>query len=310
MKVVVTGANGFVGSAVVSHLEAKGHDVRAVVRRSEGLIPSSPAFIKDIGPDTDWSEVVAGVSHVVHTAARVHILNETENDPLSAFRKVNTAGTINLAQQAAMAGVQRFVFISTIAVNGSKTKDRPFTEQDTPNPHNAYAQSKWEAEQALEAIATATGMDVVIIRPPLVYGADAPGRFHQLMNIVKYNLPLPFGKIDNFKSLIAIDNMVDVICLCLKHPDAKNQVYFVGDDETYSTTKILREVAKARNKTLLLVPVPAGWMMLLAKLLGMHAAADSLFGSLTIDTKKVKSQLGWTPITSMSKQMQKRADRL
>jgi len=219
-------------------------------------------------------------------------------DPLAEYRRVNVDGALNLARQAATAGVKRFIFISSIGVNGN-INTRPFTEGDTPNPAELYAQSKWEAEQGLWEIQRETGMELVIIRPPLVYGPNAPGNFGSLMRWVEKGVPLPLGAIHNQRSLVALDNLVDLIIACIDHPAAANQVFLAGDGQDLSTTELLRGVARAMGKSSRLIPVPSSLLMLGATLLGKKAVAQRLLGSLRVDISKARNVLGWEPPISV-----------
>jgi len=293
--ILVTGANGFVGRRLVSVLTEYGYPVRCAVRADE---MADSVAVGDIGPDTDWSAALDNMECVVHTAARAHIMKDPAFDPLTEFRKVNTAGTLTLARQAAEAHVHRFVFISSIGVNGNQNT-KPFTEYDTPAPHDLYAISKFEAEEGLWEIQQDTGMEVVIIRPPLVYGLNAPGNFGSLVRLVEKGIPLPLGAIHNKRSLVALDNLVDLIVTCIDHPSAANQVFLAGDAEDVSTTELLRGVAKAMGKPARLIPVSAGILEFGATLLGKKAVAQRLLGSLQVDISKAREVLGWQPPISV-----------
>jgi nucleoside-diphosphate-sugar epimerase len=250
--------------------------------------------IGDIGPETKWNDALAGVDSVVHLAARAHIMNDEVADPLAEYRRVNVDGTRNLARQAAAAGVKRFIFISSIGVNGN-INTRPFTEDDTPNPAELYAQSKWEAEQGLWEIQRETGMELVIIRPPLVYGPSAPGNFGSLLKWVEKGIPLPLGAVHNRRSLVALDNLVDFIITCIDHPAAANQTFLVADGEDLSTTELLRRVGRAMGKPVRLIPVPMGLLQAGARLLGKQEMARRLCGSLQVDIAKARTMLSWKP---------------
>ncbi|AEY02316.1 NAD-dependent epimerase/dehydratase [Oceanimonas sp. GK1] len=221
-------------------------------------------------------------------------------DPLAEYRKVNVEGTLNLARQAAVAGLKRFIFISSIKVNGEQTLlGKPFTADDAAAPEDAYGMSKWEAEQGLRQLAAETGMEVVIIRPPLVYGPGVKGNFASMIKLVEKGLPLPLGAIHNRRSLVALDNLVDLIITCIDHPGAANQVFLAGDGEDVSTTELLRGVANAAGKPCRLLPVPAGLLQLGATALGKKAVAQRLLGSLQVDISKARNLLGWTPPLSV-----------
>ena len=308
MRVLVTGATGFVGRTMCVELAQRNHDVHRVIRRLAG--PGGRFFnVGDIGPATNWSGALEGVDAVVHLAARVHIMREKAENSLEEFRKVNVAGTEHLARAAAASGAKRVVFVSTIGVNGAQTVlDQRFSETDQPNPHNAYALSKWEAEQGLLRISGETGVEVVIIRPPLVYGPDAPGNFGSLMRWLKRGLPLPLGAIHNQRSLVALDNLVDLIITCLTHPAAANQTFLVSDGEDLSTTQLLRRMGAALGKPARLIPVPPSVLKLGAALVGKPELAQRLCGSLQVDMSKTRDLLGWTPPFSVDVGLKKAAE--
>jgi len=235
---------------------------------------------------------------VIHAAARAHIMKEDLADPVVEYRQVNVDGTVNLARQAAEAGVRRFIFISSIGVNGN-INIKPFTEDDTPKPADPYAQSKLEAEQGLWEIQHETGMELVVIRPPLVYGPNAPGNFGSLTRWIDKGVPLPLGAIQNQRSLVALDNLVDLITTCIDHPAAANQVFLAGDGQDLSTTELLRSVARAAGKPSRLIPIPSSLLMLAATLLGKKAVAQRLLGSLQVDISKARDLLEWEPPISV-----------
>ncbi|WP_291346906.1 NAD-dependent epimerase/dehydratase family protein [Desulfobacula sp.] len=255
----------------------------------------------------DWSKALDGIDVVIHTAASAHIMNDSAADPLAEFRKVNTAGTLKLARQAVAAGVRRFVFISSVKVNGEKTGRqvegvrRSFSEEDVPEPQDAYAVSKYEAEQGLMAIAEETELEVVIIRPPLVYGPGVKANFRLLMKWVQRGVPLPLGAVHNKRSFVALDNLVNFIIHCMDHPKAANEVFLISDEEDVSTTELLQKMARAFGKRSLLLPVPVGLMTFVAGLLGKRNVADRLFGSLQVDSSKARDLLGWKPVVSMDR---------
>ncbi len=300
MNVVLTGATGFLGSRLAEKLhDHNQHPVMCASRRAIGQCDRY-VVVGALDSDTDWSTVVAGQQVVIHTAARAHIMKDEVPDPLAEYRKVNVDGTLNLARQAAEAGVRRFIFISSIKVNGEQTPlNQPFTAENTPAPEDAYGISKMEAEQGLQALAAETGMEVVIVRPPLVYGSGVKGNFASMIKLVEKGLPLPLGAIHNKRSLVALDNLVDLIITCIEHPDAGNQVFLASDGEDLSTTELLRGVAKAMGKPSRLVPVPAGLLMFGATVLGKKAMAQRLLGSLQVDISKARNLLGWQPPLSV-----------
>jgi UDP-glucose 4-epimerase len=308
-KILVTGASGFVGSALCGRLVHDGWVVRAVARDLNRLEKLSGAGIEKfqigkIGRETKWNNALAGVDCVVHLAARVHVMHDTDGNPLAAYRLVNTEGTINLARQAAAAGVRRFVFISSVKVNGEETSPgQPFTEEDKPAPLDPYGISKLEAEQGLRDLATAAGMEVVIIRPPLVYGPGVKANFLTMMRWLNKGVPLPFGALDNRRSLVALDNLVDFIITCIDHPAAANQTFLVADGEDLSTTELLHRLSHALGKSPLLLPVTAGLLEAGAALLGKRAVAQRLCGSLCVDISKAREVLGWEPPVSVDQEL-------
>jgi len=248
----------------------------------------------NLSADNQWQDCLAGVKVVIHTAGRAHVLRETSIDPLAEFRRVNVEATLNLAQQATEAGVRRFIFISSIGVNGNFS-ETPFTETDIPHPVEPYAISKFEAEQGLHQISQSSGMEVVIIRPPLVYGPDAPGNFKRLMQLAQQGIPLPLGAIHNKRSLVALDNLVDLIMLCLSHPAAANQIFLAGDGEDLSTTDLLRHIRSALGKPVRLFSVSPRLLKWGASLIGKPELAQRLYESLQVDISKARQLLGWTP---------------
>ncbi len=253
-------------------------------------------MVPEIGGDTDWSGVVRGVTAIVHCAARVHVMNESETDPLSAFRRVNVQGTLQLARQAANSGVRRFIFISSIKVNGEATlPNAPFAATDRPAPIDPYGVSKMEAEQQLRELSSATGMEVVIIRPTLVYGPGVKANFLSMMRWLDKGVPLPLGSIDNRRSLVALDNLVSLILTCVDHPAAANETFLVSDGEDLSTSELLRRMALALDKPARLLPVPVWLLEATAALLGKRALSKRLCGSLQVDIGKTRSLLNWNP---------------
>lgn len=301
MNILITGANGFVGSCLAKKLSL----VPAVKLTLAARVDLSAEWfrsfkVKQINSTTDWSKAVIGHQCVIHTAGRAHIMNDVVSDSLTKYRGVNVVGTLNLAQQAAEAGVRRFIFISSVKVNGEQTPlGKPFMAQDTPAPEDAYGQSKWEAEIGLSQIGAETGMEIVIIRPPLVYGEGVKGNFATLIKLVQRGLPLPLGAINNKRSLVALDNLVDLIITCIGHPAAANQVFLAGDGEDLSTTELLQGVAKAAGVSSQLIPVPASILMFVASLLGKKAVGQRLLNSLQVDISKSRDLLGWKPPLSV-----------
>lgn len=295
MRILLTGASGFVGRELVRVMARQRNMEVSVALRRHGGVQGFPVYLVDeISRLTDWSVAVAKQEVVIHTAALAHFITAEPNGALAELRKVNVDGALNLAKQAAQAGSKRFVFISSIGVNGN-TNTYPFAAGDQPNPAEPYAFSKLEAEQGLWQIQQETGMEVVIIRPPLVYGPGAPGNFGSLVRWVEKGVPLPFGAVYNKRSLVGIDNLVDLIIRCIDHPAAANQVFLAGDGEDLSTTELLRGVGEAMGKPARLIPVPAGLLQLGATLLGKKAMAQRLLGSLQVDISKTCEMLDWKP---------------
>lgn len=298
MKVLVTGANGFVGRALCARLDKAGHQAVPGVRRPCGM--SDEKVVGDIDEATHWAEAVDGCQAVVHLAARVHVMHDTATDPLDEFRRTNVDGTLNLARQAAAAGVRRFVFISSVKVHGESTlPGRPFSERDAPAPQDAYGLSKLEAEQGLLAMAQATGMELVVIRPPLVYGPGVRANFQSLMRAVAKGLPLPLAAVDNRRSLVALDNLVDLIATCMAHPAAANQDFLVSDDEDLSTPELIRELARAMGKPPRLFALPMGLLRALAALTGRKSTLERVCGNLQVDMTKARTILAWNPPQSV-----------
>jgi len=298
-NILITGATGFLGLRLSAALHCALESTLTIAVRRPIAIPSDRLVeVAGLDASTDWSEAMVGQQVVIHCAARAHVMRTEVADPLAEYRRVNVDGTLNIARHAAAAGVKRFIFISSIGVNGN-INTRPFTEDDTPNPAELYAQSKWEAELGLWEIQRETGMALVIIRPPLVYGPNAPGNFGSLMRWVEKGVPLPLGAIHNQRSLVAIDNLVDLIITCIDHPVAANQVFLAGDGQDLSTTELLRGLAKAAGKPSRLIPIPRWMLMLSATLLGKRAVAQRLLGSLQVDISKARDLLGWEPPISV-----------
>jgi UDP-glucose 4-epimerase len=313
---LVTGSNGFVGRALCTELDQRKYEVRRVVRDrpNSGVQHSELIKLGDIGPDTDWSGALDNIKFVVHLAARVHIMHDTAPDPLTAFRAVNVEGTLNLARQAAAVGVIRFVFVSSIKVNGEATQlGRPFTADDIPAPLDAYGVSKMEAEQGLRELAAETGMEVVIIRPPLVYGPGVKGNFAALTRAVKCGWPMPLGAVHNQRSLVGLDNLVDFIVICITHPQAVNQTFLVSDGQDLSTTELVRGMTQAAGVPARLLPLPAWALQAGASMLGKGDAVQRLCGNLQVDISKARNLLGWEPPVSMGEGLRRAmgaADRL
>lgn len=275
--------------------------VAAVRIRPNNWSIECPLFeVGEIGPETDWSDALLGIDSIIHTAARVHVMNDMSINPLLEFRKVNVEGTLNLARQAAKAGVKKFIFLSSIKVNGESTqKGKPFTDSDMPCPEDHYGISKYEAEEGLRLIANNTAMKVTIIRPVLVYGLGVKGNFLSLIRLQKMGFPLPLGAIRNSRSFISLDNLINFIEVCLHHPAADNQTFLVSDGEDISVTQLLQLTALVMNIKSRLIPVPISIIRFGARLLGREIVAARLCGNLQVDISKAQELLGWTPPLSV-----------
>ncbi len=289
MKVCVTGANGFVGQALTARLTADGI---TVVRALRSAVRPGDVATGDIRRPTDWCMALQACQAVVHLARGVHVMRDGARDPLAEFRHVNTAGTLNLARQAAAAGVGRFVFVSTVKVHGESGE---FTEADTPSPQDAYAVSKWEAEAGLRQIARETGMAVVVLRPPLVYGPGVGANFCRLMRAIDRHLPLPLALVRNRRSLVYVGNLADAIASALRHPDAAGKTYLVSDGEDVSTPELVRRLAGSLRRRPLLLPVPTALMRVAGRLAGKSQDVERLLGSLAVDSSGLGRDLGWSP---------------
>lgn len=293
LKILITGYSGFVGDNLVKNLKDD-YELNLLGRKS---YVASNCFSYNLESEIFNSEMFSGVDLLVHLAARVHIMNDSSSDPLAEFRAVNTEGTLNLARQAARAGVKRFIFLSSIKVNGESTSDRKaFTASDMRSPEEPYGQSKSEAEEQLLALGKETGMEIVIIRPPLVYGEGVKANFASLMELVGKGFPLPFRAIkQNKRSLVSVYNLVDLIKVCIDHPKAANQVFLVSDDDDMSTARMVALMAKAQGKANLSLPVPVWCFKLAGKLFKKEAVVDRLVGSLQLDIDHTKNTLDWAP---------------
>lgn len=296
MRILITGADGFLCNHLVAKLEPQLDLI--LLNRNGSKVNSKHTFLsKDISAETDYSDCLDRVDNIIHCAARVHIMNDESINPLDDFRAVNTAGTLNLAKQAVSAGVKRFIFISSIKVNGEATTiDSPFNSRNSRKPRDFYGQSKSEAEEQLLQLAEETGLEVVIIRPTLVYGPAVKANFASLMNLVSKGIPLPFGCITNNKrSLVSVNNLVDLIITCIDHPKAANQVFLVSDDHDVSTSEMVCEMAKSLNKPQWQLPIPRWCYKLAGSVFGKQDIVDRLLGSLQVDITHTKETLDWKP---------------
>ena len=297
-SVLVTGASGFVGRALVPRLRAAGHRVAISTRDREaarGLDVDAVHVTAALGPETDWRPALGGIEVVVHLAARVHVMDEPAADAAELHRQANAEGTLRLAEEAAAAGVGRLVFLSTVKVNGERTAQAPFRESDPPAPADAYARSKWEAETGLARLAGEGGLEVVVVRPPLVYGPGVGGNFLTLLGLCHARLPLPLAGEANRRSLVFVGNLADAIARCLDHPAAAGGTYLVRDGEDVSTAQLVRRAAQALGRPARLFPLPTGVLRLAGGLIGKSAMVARLLDSLVVDDGKIRRELGWTP---------------
>ena len=309
--ILLTGASGFVGRAVLASLKPS-RFVRLALRQPAVATVSGGVEVVEasLSSDQSWGQALSGITTVIHCAARVHVMNEVAVDPLAEFRRVNVDGTLCLARQAAEAGVRRFIFLSSIKVSGEfSLPGCPFAADQPPVPGDPYGVSKCEAEAGLRALAEETGMEVVIIRPPLVYGPGAKANFLVMMRWLDRGVPLPLGGVtENRRSLVFLDNLIDLIEICIEHPAAANQTFLVSDDDDLSTAALLKRMAAALGRPARLIPVPAGVITLGAKLIGRPGVAQRLCGSLQVDIEKTKKLLGWAPPVSVDEGLRRTAE--
>jgi nucleoside-diphosphate-sugar epimerase len=302
--ILVTGASGFVGRAVCDQALGVGLKVRGSYRslNSQALVPVGVEKIQiaSVDGDTNWSLALAGVSKVIHLAGRVHIAEDIAKDPMVAYREVNTTGTERLARAAVAAGVKRLVYVSTIKVNGEQTVSAPFTEADVPRPEDAYAISKWESEQALHRIGTESGLEIVILRSPLVYGRGVRANFIRLLHLVHRRIPLPFASVSNRRSLIYVKNLADSILTGGTHPRATGQTFLVSDGEDISTPELIRRIAEAMELPSRMFRCPPNLLKAMASIVGKSAEVGRLLGSLSIDSTKFRFETGWIPPYTLS----------
>ncbi len=304
-RCLITGASGFVGSALLHSLDDRNFIAVPVYRQPY----SNAVCVADINKDTDWSSSLESIDVIIHSAARVHIMADKHHDSLTEFRKVNVDGTLNLARQAAKKGVKRFIFVSSIKVNGESTfKENVFTEDLQEAPEDPYAISKYEAESGLREISDKTDMEVVIIRPPLVYGPGVKANFHTLLRLASTGLPLPFGAVNNKRSMVFVGNLVDFIVNCIDHPAAANQTFLVSDTEDLSLAELLTHLRRAFGLPARLLPVPVTLFKILGFLSGKQAIVERVVGDLQIDPRKAQDLLDWRPPFSIEKGIKITAD--
>lgn len=299
-RILVTGATGFVGQATLARMQKSGRPVRAALRTPASVSAAGEnAVIGHIGPDTDWRQALQNVDTVVHLAARTHVLDDSDADPLAAYRDINVLGSVRLAQQAVAAGVRRLVFLSSVKVNGEATVLSPFTETDVPAPLDAYGITKLEAENALRRIGAETGLEIAILRPPLVYGPGVKGNLLRMLALVESGIPLPLASIRNQRSLVNVDNLADAIICCVDAPAAAGSTYMVSDGEDVSTPALVGKLAAAMGHSPRLLPCPPAFLKLGATMLGKRAMALRLTGSLIVDSSRIRQELGWQARSSL-----------
>ncbi len=310
-RFLVTGATGFIGRLLCTQLLVENWGVRGTILASEDqttlVTGVEPAVIAPLDSGTQWLQALAGIDTIIHLAARVHIMNDPSSDPRVEFRRVNTEGTKRLADEAVKAGVKRLVFISSIKVNGEEAAE-PYTSNSQPNPSDPYSISKWEAELCLRQIEAETGLEVVVVRPTLVYGPGVKANFLNMMKAIQRGIPLPLASITNRRSLIYSGNFVDALTICAIHPAAAGQTYLVSDGEDISTPNLIRRVAHALGKSARLVQVPPTLLRLAGVATGKSSAVNRLVGSLTVDSSKIRQELGWKPPFTMEEGLRETAD--
>lgn len=301
MKVLVTGASGLVGRSLCAHLAGRQMSVCAAVRSTTpALTGFEQVLVGNVNGSTDWRAALFDVEIVVHLAARVHVMHDKSSDPLAEFREVNVQGTLELARQAVAAGARRFVYVSSVKVNGESTcPGQAFLESDSPKPQDDYGISKHEAEQGLRQLALETGLEVVIVRPPLVYGPGVKANFAALMRAVQKGWPLPLGAVKNRRSLVALDNLTDFIRTVITHPAAANQIFLISDGHDLSTAELIRAIADAAHTRARLIAVPLWMLELAGRFSGKTQTVERLCGNLQVDCSKARNRLGWVPVVSV-----------
>ncbi|MFL2780608.1 MAG: NAD-dependent epimerase/dehydratase family protein [Rhodospirillales bacterium] len=297
-KILITGATGFIATPLIRALREQGHILSGTTRKT-GVFSGTNGIplhkVPEISENTDWSNIISGAEVVIHLAARVHIMKDQSRNPIEAFRRVNTLGTKSLALQAANAGIKRFIFLSTVKVAGETSPIDGFKESGPISPNDPYSISKYEAEQELLKIAQSSSMEVVIIRPPLVYGPNVKGNFLSLLKLAKKNYPLPLNSINNKRSLIFVDNLTDAITKAVDHPKAANKIFFLSDEENLSTTELINKISRAFGTKARIFNIPQKYLILLGKITGNTAIIKRLTQTLTVDSTRIKSDLNWSP---------------
>jgi len=310
-NVLVTGANGFIGSELSRRMLAEGWGVRGAIRSSakKHRLPQGINAIEigNIDSHTEWETAVCGIDTIVHLAARVHMMDDITSDPITAFRNINVAGTKRLAQTAESKKVRRFVYVSSIKVNGEGRSD-PYTTEDYPSPVGPYAISKFEAEEELHRIAANTGFEVVILRPPLVYGPGVKANFLKLIRIVDRGIPLPLAMAKNHRSMIYLKNLVDAILLCIIHPEAAGKTFLLSDGKDVSIAELIQMISSALGRPSRLFPLPPELLRFLAKVTGRSNAVSRLLDSLIVDCSRIRTELDWTPPYSMKEGLEETAN--
>jgi nucleoside-diphosphate-sugar epimerase len=299
VNILVTGANGFVGRILCAELFKQGFSIKTAVRsRNIQINNFEPVVTGSIDSNTDWSVALRDVDVVIHLAARTHVTTERSANPIAEFRRVNVDGTRHLAESAVKAGVKKIVYVSSVKVNGERTTSS-FTELEEPKPQDAYGVSKWEAEQALHKVSAETKMEIVILRPPLVYGAGVKGNFAQMIKVLAKRIPLPFSSVKNLRSLIYVENLVDALILCATHPNAAGQTYLVSDGQDVSTPDLLRKLSSAMKKPVKLLPCSPIFMGFAGRLIGKSNQIERLLSNLQVDSSKIRRELAWQPPFSL-----------
>ena len=305
MNILITGSNGFLGQYLCQHLAEQSYSILAQTRKPQKFTHSAVTNINfDLNDDLDNIDL-SHVDVIIHCAGRAHIMNEIAESPLKAYRHTNVQGTLNLAKKAAESGVKRFIYLSSIKVNGEETTINPFTPNDEFKTNDPYGLSKYEAEQALLELSKNTGLEIVIIRPVLIYGPNVKANFKSMVNLAIKKIPLPIGCLDNKRSMVSVYNLVDLIHVCMTHPKAKNEVFLASDQDDISVKQLFEKLAYHQNNNLIILPVPKSLIAFLASLVGKKAMASRLCSELIVDTSKKTQLLGWTAPYTVDTSLQK-----